>query len=157
MQGRKPLHCLCHPISFDCAKRNGSDAPKKTALVRVVTHSVCHQTSKSTQQVSREVNDSCHQNRALLPAVAATLRVEAERRFAAGVPSISRQCRERSEATHGRRCGQSFTIRDWNLSITQSLVKTGFWLCFAPKRFSLWKTWRLQSEQESQMFPSLFR
>ena len=33
---------------------------------------------------SREVNDVSHQNRALLPLVAATLRVEAERRFAAG-------------------------------------------------------------------------
>ena len=43
-----------------------------------------------------------------------------------------------AKQTHGRRCGNSFTIRDGNLSITESLVKTGFWLRQAPKRFSLW-------------------
>ena len=44
----------------------------------------------------------------------------------------------KAKQTHGRRCGNSFTIRDGNLSTPQSLVKTGLWLRHAPKRFSLW-------------------
>ena len=43
-----------------------------------------------------------------------------------------------AKQTHGRRCGNSFIIRDGNFPTINSLVKTGFWLRFAPKRFSLW-------------------
>ena len=108
--GAKPLHAFLRDFFLSCqktilpphffglAQRNGCGAPKKNAGRRPEAERAFSKREVAAKWSSREVNDVSHQNRALLPAVAATLRVEAERRFAAGVPSISRQCRERSEA-----------------------------------------------------------
>ena len=133
MQGRGPLQNLLPPHFFGLAQRNGSGAPKKNAGRRPEAERAFSKREVAAKWSSREVNDVSHQNRALLPLVAAL--TGSCRDALVDCPSVPRA--KRSKRTVGDAVN-SFTIRDWNFSITKSLVKVGFRLRCAPKRFSLW-------------------
>ena len=139
MQGRRSLQGPCHPISLVLPKETGV-TPQRKAPICDWRHSAPQCGAREiTTWSSRMVNDVSHQNRALLPLVAALTGklMRPSPRSGALPPHAVWPRAKRSKRTVGDAVN-SFTIRDWNFSTTKSLVKVGFRLRHAPKRFSLW-------------------
>ena len=126
---KAPANPFATPFLWSCPKkREPGCAWRQSAASR--------RESCSVTWSSRVVNDSCHQNRALLPLVAAlTARIihPSVPRSGALPPHAVWPRAKRSKRTVGDAIN-SFTIRDCNFSITKGLVKTGLWLRQAPKR-----------------------